>query len=125
MSKGKKVPTRRPPKSNRCAHTCRERGSLSASARQCAWMAVGLWTLGWLLGAIHPLSFALTLAEFVAFSGFAVSLGNWAAMLVMLVPIFVAFLRRMKVEEQALSDALGEEYVSYMRRTKRLVPFIY
>jgi len=29
------------------------------------------------------------------------------------------------VEEQALSDALGEEYVSYMRRTKRLVPFIY
>ena len=61
----------------------------------------------------------------LAFVGFAVSLGNWAAMLVMLVPIFVAFLRRMKVEEQALSDALGEEYVSYMRRTKRLVPFIY
>ncbi|MBA3881553.1 MAG: isoprenylcysteine carboxylmethyltransferase family protein [Chthoniobacterales bacterium] len=61
----------------------------------------------------------------LAFLGFAVSLGNWAAMLVMLVPIFVAFLRRMNVEEQALSDALGEEYVSYMRRTKRLVPFIY
>ncbi len=61
----------------------------------------------------------------MAFVGFAFSLANWAAMLVILVPIFVAFLRRMKVEEQALSDALGEEYVSYMRRTKRLVPFIY
>ncbi len=61
----------------------------------------------------------------LAFLGFAVSLGNWAAMLVMLVPIFVAFLRRMKVEEQALSNALGEDYVSYMGRTKRLVPFIY
>ncbi len=61
----------------------------------------------------------------VAFLGFTFSLGNWAAMLVILVPIFAAFLRRMNVEEQALSYALGEEYVSYMRRTKRLVPFIY
>ncbi len=31
----------------------------------------------------------------------------------------------MNVEEQALSRALGERYLSYMKRTKRLVPFIY
>jgi protein-S-isoprenylcysteine O-methyltransferase Ste14 len=61
----------------------------------------------------------------VAFVGFALSLGNWAAMLVMLVPIFAALLHRMNVEEQALLGALGENYASYMRRTKRVVPFIY
>src|SRR6476620_4113197 len=44
---------------------------------------------------------------------------------VLLVPIFVAFLRRMKVEETALSQALGERYQEYMKRTKRLVPLIY
>jgi len=31
----------------------------------------------------------------------------------------------MNVEENALSDALGSQYTDYMRRTKRVVPFIY
>ena len=29
------------------------------------------------------------------------------------------------VEERALLGALGEQYRAYMRRTKRLIPFIY
>jgi protein-S-isoprenylcysteine O-methyltransferase Ste14 len=61
----------------------------------------------------------------LAFLGFALSLGNWAAMLVMLIPIFAAFIHRMNVEERALSAALGDTYRRYMRRTQRLVPFLY
>jgi protein-S-isoprenylcysteine O-methyltransferase len=61
----------------------------------------------------------------LAFLGFALSLGNWAAILVMVVPIFFAFVYRMQVEEAALRSALGERYLAYTRRTKRLVPFIY
>ena len=61
----------------------------------------------------------------LAFVGWALTLGNWAAMLVVLVPIFAAFIHRMKVEEGALSRALGERYRGYMKRTKRLAPFIY
>ena len=61
----------------------------------------------------------------LAFLGWAMTLWNWVAMAVVLVPIFVAFLRRMKVEEDALSRALGERYVDYMRRTKRLIPGVY
>jgi protein-S-isoprenylcysteine O-methyltransferase len=61
----------------------------------------------------------------LAFVGFALSLRNWAALLVILVPIFAAFIRRMNVEEDALSRALGSRYADYMRRTKRLVPFVY
>jgi protein-S-isoprenylcysteine O-methyltransferase len=61
----------------------------------------------------------------LAFVGFALSLGNWAALLVILLPIGVAFIHRMNVEEGALSGALGPQYTDYMRRTKRLVPFIY
>ena len=38
---------------------------------------VGLWTAGLLAGAIHPLGYALTLAEFAVFTGFALSLGSW------------------------------------------------
>jgi protein-S-isoprenylcysteine O-methyltransferase Ste14 len=61
----------------------------------------------------------------LAFVGFALSLANWAALFVVLVPIWIVFLRRMQVEEQALSDALGKHYLDYMQRTKRLVPGIY
>ena len=61
----------------------------------------------------------------LAFVGFALTLRNWAALLIILVPIFAAFIRRMNVEEDALSRALGSRYADYMRRTKRLVPFIY
>ncbi len=61
----------------------------------------------------------------LAFLGFALSLGNWAALLVILLPIGAVFIHRMNVEEDALSGALGPQYTDYMRRTKRLVPFIY
>jgi protein-S-isoprenylcysteine O-methyltransferase len=61
----------------------------------------------------------------LAFVGFALTLRNWGAILVILVPIFVAFGRRMRVEESALTEALGDQYRDYIRRTKRLVPGIY
>ena len=61
----------------------------------------------------------------LAFVGFGLSLGNWAALLVILLPIGAAFIHRMNVEENALSVALGRQYTDYMRRTKRLVPFVY
>jgi protein-S-isoprenylcysteine O-methyltransferase len=61
----------------------------------------------------------------MAFMGFALSLGNWAALLVILLPITAAFVHRMNVEEDALSRAFGLKYTDYMQRTKRLVPFVY
>jgi protein-S-isoprenylcysteine O-methyltransferase Ste14 len=61
----------------------------------------------------------------LAFVGLALTLGNWAALLVILVPIGAAFIHRMNVEENALTGALGSQYTDYMRRTKRLVPFVY
>ncbi|MBA3607929.1 MAG: isoprenylcysteine carboxylmethyltransferase family protein [Chthoniobacterales bacterium] len=60
----------------------------------------------------------------LALVGFALTLGNWAAWLVVLLPIALAFNYRMKVEE-ALSNALGSRYTDYMKRTKRLVPLVY
>jgi protein-S-isoprenylcysteine O-methyltransferase Ste14 len=61
----------------------------------------------------------------LAFVGLGLSLRNWAALLVILLPIGAAFIHRMNVEEDALSGALGPRYANYMKRTKRLVPFIY
>jgi len=61
----------------------------------------------------------------LAFVGWALTLRNWGAILLVLVPIFVAFVRRMNVEENALTEALGNQYRDYIRRTRRLVPGVY
>jgi protein-S-isoprenylcysteine O-methyltransferase len=61
----------------------------------------------------------------MAFLGLGLCMGNWVSVLVMIVPIFLVFLRRMNVEEAALLQGLGDPYRDYMRRTKRLVPGLY
>jgi len=61
----------------------------------------------------------------LAFVGLALSLRNWAALPVILIPIGAAFVHRMNVEENALSNALGPRYAEYMKRSKRLLPFVY
>ena len=61
----------------------------------------------------------------LAFLGFGICLGNFVSLLALLVPIGLAFGYRIRVEEQALVAALGDNYRTYRRRTRRLVPFLY
>jgi protein-S-isoprenylcysteine O-methyltransferase len=61
----------------------------------------------------------------MAFAGLGICICNWAALLVVLIPILLVFLRRMRIEEAALAAAFGDQYTDYMRRTKRLIPAIY
>jgi len=61
----------------------------------------------------------------MAFLGLALCLANWASLVILLVPVFLVFLRRMHVEEGALLQAFGNQYRDYMRRTKRLIPAVY
>jgi protein-S-isoprenylcysteine O-methyltransferase len=61
----------------------------------------------------------------LAFVGIGLCLGNWLSLLIIILPVLGAFLWRIHVEEAALCDALGEKYLAYTRRTKRLIPLVY
>jgi protein-S-isoprenylcysteine O-methyltransferase len=61
----------------------------------------------------------------LAFLGLGLSMGNWWSLTIFTLPTFLAFLVRIEVEERALANAMGEQYRSYQKRTKRLIPFIY
>lgn len=61
----------------------------------------------------------------LAFLGFGICLGNWLSLALVILPIALAFMRRIHVEEAALNAALGERYAAYAGRTKRLVPWVY
>lgn len=54
--------------------------------------------------------------------GFAVQ--SWTALLVLLVIFGVAYGYRIRVEEKTLLSELGSDYANYMKRTKRLVPYL-
>ncbi|OLE67979.1 hypothetical protein AUF78_18195 [archaeon 13_1_20CM_2_51_12] len=60
----------------------------------------------------------------ITFVGLALAVQSWGALLVLLVVFSLSYGYRMRVEEKALLSALGQAYASYMKRTKRLIPYL-
>ncbi len=56
--------------------------------------------------------------------GLGFALRSLAGVLVLAVLFTLAFTYRIKVEEKLLIGELGDEYLQYLKRTKRLIPFI-
>jgi protein-S-isoprenylcysteine O-methyltransferase Ste14 len=51
--------------------------------------------------------------------------GNWLSVAVFALVLLVGFVNRIRVEEAALSGALGDAYTSYAAGRKRLVPLVW
>jgi protein-S-isoprenylcysteine O-methyltransferase Ste14 len=65
------------------------------------------------------------LGQLIIFLGISTSLSNWLSILLMIVPILVGYLNRIIVEEKFMIEQMGQKYIDYQRRTKRLIPLIY
>lgn len=63
-------------------------------------------------------------AAALLYAGTLLPLGNWLSVVIALAPIFLTYGYRVRVEERALVEVLGEPYRDYMRRTKRFIPMI-
>ena len=61
----------------------------------------------------------------LSFLGLGLSFSNWLSTVIIFIPILTAFLYRIRVEEKALTQAFGDEYLKYCKVTKRLIPKIY
>ena len=60
----------------------------------------------------------------LAIVGLGFVLQSWGAVLVLIAFFGVAFGYRIHVEEGVLTSKLGDEYVAYTKRTKRLIPYV-
>ena len=60
----------------------------------------------------------------ITFIGLALAVQSWGALLVLLTVFGVSYGYRMRVEERVLQSELGLDYAEYMKRTKRLIPFL-
>jgi protein-S-isoprenylcysteine O-methyltransferase Ste14 len=61
----------------------------------------------------------------ISFLGLGLSQGNWISLIVIFLPVLTAFLYRINIEEKVLSENFGEEYRQYIKKTKKLIPFLY
>ena len=60
----------------------------------------------------------------ITFAGLGLAVQSLGALLVLLLFFSISFGYRMYVEERTLLSGLGQDYASYMTRTKRLIPFL-
>lgn len=69
----------------------------------------------------HPSYTAIILMT----TGIGLALGSWAGALVFCAVTVIVLRNRIEIEERVLIETLGSRYQAYMKRRKRLIPFIY
>ncbi len=60
----------------------------------------------------------------ISLLGLGLSYTNWLSLLVLMGCVLIGLSYRIHVEERVLQEHLGQRYQEYMRRTKRLIPFV-
>jgi protein-S-isoprenylcysteine O-methyltransferase Ste14 len=61
----------------------------------------------------------------LALLGLGLAFGNWLSLAGLMVCASIGLLNRIRVEEAALSTALGERYADFAHTRKRLIPYVW
>ena len=61
----------------------------------------------------------------LALLGVGLAFGNWLSLAGLMAFALIGVLNRIRVEEAALSTALGDQYANFARTRKRLIPYVW
>ncbi len=56
--------------------------------------------------------------------GLALAVQSWVALLIVMIASSVFYGNRIRIEEKFLAAELGDEYVQYTKRVKRIIPYV-
>lgn len=76
-------------------------------------------------GMYHYIRHPSYLGQSLIFLGSGIAFSNWISLIFLFIPNFVAGLYRISVEEQALVGHFRDRYTDYMKRTKKLIPWVF
>lgn len=65
------------------------------------------------------------LGLFLIVLGLSIAMNTLISLFVLSIPVFLAIVYRIKIEEQILISEFGNNYKEYMKRTKKIIPFIF
>ena len=57
--------------------------------------------------------------------GLPLVIKSWLGVIALTLPSILVFLYRIKVEEKALTETFGDEYLNYVKKSFRLIPFVW
>jgi protein-S-isoprenylcysteine O-methyltransferase Ste14 len=58
-------------------------------------------------------------------TGLSMGMNNILSVVIIIIPVFLAILYRIKVEEKVLSDEFGSKYLDYSKKTRMLIPWLF
>jgi protein-S-isoprenylcysteine O-methyltransferase len=61
----------------------------------------------------------------ISFFGLGLAFSNWISFIILVIPITIAFLKRIQIEEKALLSAFGKDYEEYRKNSWFLFPWFY
>jgi len=76
-------------------------------------------------GPYHYLRNPSYTGTLMTFLGFGIAIGNWISLITLLLFGVIPYIRRIVVEDQALTARFGHAYEEYRQRTWSLIPFIW
>jgi protein-S-isoprenylcysteine O-methyltransferase Ste14 len=69
----------------------------------------------------HPAYAGLLLS----FYGLGLAINNWWSFLLVVIPVTIVFVIRIRMEEKVLEEEFGTAYTNYKKKTTRLIPLVY
>ncbi len=75
-------------------------------------------------GLYHAIRHPAYSGTLLTMLGVGLATANWASLAALLTCVLIGHLYRVRVEEKALVQAIGQPYVDYMRHTKRFIPWV-
>jgi protein-S-isoprenylcysteine O-methyltransferase Ste14 len=69
----------------------------------------------------HP----IYLGDLILYFGFCLALSNFIIFLFIMSSFVFAYLLRIKQEEKMMQESFSDEYTAYIKKTKKLIPFIF
>ena len=62
-------------------------------------------------------------AGMMLFGGVALSFGNWIGGTILMIAVVAGYIYRVRVEEKALCETIGQPYVEFMKTRRRFIPY--
>jgi protein-S-isoprenylcysteine O-methyltransferase Ste14 len=62
---------------------------------------------------------------FLTMLGVGLAMTNWASLAALLTCVLLGHMYRVRVEEKALCQTIGQPYIEYMQHTRRFIPFVF
>ena len=63
-------------------------------------------------------------AGMILFTGIGLGFGNWIGFVLLMASVLVGYIYRVRVEEKALMETIGEPYVAFMKTRRRYIPYV-